>query len=460
MREERIIVRQFEDLQVLDYQSIQQVNEHARAEIKGMIPFDRRDAYVNAGRKQLWVQVMAISKEKEETLFYGVADQLKIKVENGICMINISLSSGTLLMDFEEHIRSFQSKEFTYNELLDVCGEEYENVAKIMTEGKNKHIPHFVMQYRETDWSFIKRLAAMNQTVLFADCATKGEKYHFGIPNRKAVEEEVKEYQIQYDMEEYWEKKNNGLNIHPEDTMSYIWESREIHKLGENKIINGRNLFIWKIKISLKGNELYHTCFMKPRSGFLVPVQQNPYLSGVSLAGTVKNVVQDRVQIVINSDEYKNKKNLCWFAFSSIYSSGDGTGWYCMPEIGDTIRLYFPTDKEQEAYVASAYHEEGTELRTRPERKFWRNKEGKEIQLSPERILMTNNDGTYIELSDEDGLQMVSEGSITIYASGSLKLSAGSNIELSAPGEVTLKQGNTKMNLGGDIKMQGAKVML
>ena len=199
---------------------------------------------------------------------------------------------------------------------------------------------------------------------------------------------------------------------------------------------------------------------MKPRSGFLVPVQQNPYLSGVSLAGTVKNVVQDRVQIVINSDEYKNKKNLCWFAFSSIYSSGDGTGWYCMPEIGDTIRLYFPTDKEQEAYVASAYHEEGTELRTRPERKFWRNKEGKEIQLSPERILMTNNDGTYIELSDEDGLQMVSEGSITIYASGSLKLSAGSNIELSAPGEVTLKQGNTKMNLGGDIKMQGAKVML
>ena len=203
MREERIIVRQFEDLQVLDYQSIQQVNEHARAEIKGMIPFDRRDAYVNAGRKQLWVQVMAISKEKEETLFYGVADQLKIKVENGICMINISLSSGTLLMDFEEHIRSFQSKEFTYNELLDVCGEEYENVAKIMTEGKNKHIPHFVMQYRETDWSFIKRLAAMNQTVLFADCATKGEKYHFGIPNRKAVEEEVKEYQIQYDMEDY-----------------------------------------------------------------------------------------------------------------------------------------------------------------------------------------------------------------------------------------------------------------
>lgn len=131
-----------------------------------------------------------------------------------------------------------------------------------------------------------------------------------------------------------------------------------------------------------------------------------------------------------------------------------------MPEIGDIVRLYFPTVKEQDAYVASAYHEDGAGLRTRPEHKFWRNKEGKEIQLSPERILMTNNDGTYIELSDEKGIEMVCEGSISIWAGGSLRVSAGSFIELNAPSEVTLKQGNTKMNLGGDIAMQGAKIML
>lgn len=460
MREERIVVRQFEDLQVLDYRSIQQVNEHAKAEIRGMIPFDRREAYVNAGRKQLWVQIMAVSTEKEDTLFYGIADHLKIEVENGVCMVSISLSSGTLLMDFKEHTRSFQSEEFTYKELLDVCSEEYENTAKIMTTGKNKHIPHFIMQYRETDWSFIKRLAAMNQTVLFADCSTKGEKYHFGIPDRKVQEEEIKEYHTHYDIEEFWKKKKNGLKIHQEDTISYIFESREIHKLGESKSIDSKSLLIWKIETSLKGNELYHTCFMKPRTGFQEPVQQNPYLAGISLSGTVRNVTQDKVQIKISSDEHKHKENFCWFTFSSIYSSGDGTGWYCMPEVGDTVRLYFPTVKEQEAYVASAYHEEGTSLRMRPERKFWRNKEGKEIQLSPEGIILTNNDGTYIELSDKEGIKLYSEGSISIWAGDSLRISAGSLIELSAPGDVVLKQGNTKMNLNGDIAMQGAKVKL
>lgn len=461
MREEQLVVRPFEDLQVLDYKSIQQINEHAHAEIRGMVPFDKKEAYMNAGRKQLWIQVMAVSKEKEDTLFYGVVDHMQIEVKNAICIVNISISSGTLLMDFKEHTRSFQVNEFTYKELLDVCGEDYDNTAKIMTVGKDKHIPYFIMQYRETDWSFIKRLAAMNQTVVFADCFTKGEKYHFGIPDRKAEEEETdKEYQTWCDIEEFWYKKKNGIEIHPEDTMSYIWDSRELHKLGESKKIDGKKIFIWKIESCLKGNELYHTCFFKSQTGFRVPMQYNPCLSGVSLSGRVKNVSQDKVQIVIDSDEYKHKKRLCWFSFSSVYSSADGTGWYCMPEIGDIVRLYFPTVKEQDAYVASAYHEDGAGLRTRPEHKFWRNKEGKEIQLSPERILMTNNDGTYIELSDEKGIEMVSEGSISIWAGGSLRVSAGSFIELNAPSEVTLKQGNTKMNLGGDIVMQGAKIML
>lgn len=343
---------------------------------------------------------------------------------------------------------------------MDVCSEGYGDAAKIMTAGKGKHIPHFIMQYRETDWSFIKRLASMNQTVVFADCSTKGEKYHFGIPDRKGGDEEVKDYHSQYDIQEYWKKKKNGLEIRQEDTMSYIWESREIHKLGEDEAINGKNRFIWKIESYLKGNELYHTCFMKPCAGFQEPVRQNPYLAGISLSGTVKNVVRDKVQIKISSDEYKHKENFCWFSFSSVYSSGDGTGWYCMPEVGDTVRLYFPTVKAQEAYVASAYHEEGTTLRTRPEHKFWRNKEGKEIRLSPEGIILTNNDGTYIELSDEEGIKISSEGSISICAGDSLRLSAGSVIELSAPGDVVLKQGNTKMNLNGDIAMQGAKVKL
>ncbi len=462
MREERLIMRPFEDLEILDYKSIQEVNEHARAVVSGRIPFQRRWDYMQVGKRQTWVQVVAISEGEEYILFYGLIEQLQIIISDETCTVDLNLCSGTQLMDYEEHIRSFQKEDLTYSSLLNICAQGYEEPARIMTEGNGRIIPHFIMQYQETDWEFIKRLAAMNHTVIFADCSTRGEKYHFGIPDRKSdLEVTLSEYRIKYDMEEYWYKKNRGLAVHTVDTMSYIWESREVHKLGDKKLIDGREVFIWKIESFIRGNELYHTCYMKSRSGFQVISHNNMYIAGVSLLGMVSKVKDEKVQIKIYSDENKDKSGFCWYSYSTVYSSPNGPGWYCMPEIGDTVRLYFPTNKEEDAYVASAYHEEGAGLRTKPECKFWRNKEGKEIQLAPDCILLTNNDGTYIKLSDEEGIEIVSEGSVTVCAGGSLNItSSGSSIEMSAPKKIRLKQGDTQMTLGGDINMQGARVKL
>lgn len=462
MREERMIIRPFENFTILDYKSIQIVNEHARAEITGRIPFERKEDYVKAGKKQTWAQVVIISGGEESILFYGVIEQIRIEINSGTCNVNLSLCSGTQLMDYKEHTRSFQNVDLTYGSLLDICSREYDEPARIMTEGKGRKIPHFIMQYRETDWEFIKRLAAMNHTVLFADCSTGGEKYHFGIPNRKSASREtLSEYRTIYDMQEYWYKQSRGLTLHTEDTMSYIWESREPHKLGERRSIDGREVFIWKIESSLKGNELYHTCYMKARSGFQAVSYNNKQLAGVSLSGVVAKIKNEKVQIKLLCDENKEQSGFCWYSFSTVYSSPDGTGWYCMPEIGDTVRLYFPTDKEEDAYAASAYHEGGAALRTHPERKFWRNKEGKEIQLAPDRILLTNNDGTHIKLSDDDGIEIVSEGDVSVRAGGSLSItSSGSSIEMSAPKEIRLRQGGTEMNLGGDLSMEGARIKL
>ncbi len=462
MREERLSLRPFEDFRISNYESIQAVNEHARAKIRGSIPFERREDYMRAGRQTTWVQVVAVSEGKEWILFYGVIEQIQIEIRNRTCMAELRLCSGTRLMDYELHTRSFQNKKLIYREVLDVCSQGYEKSAKIMTEGRETTIPHFIMQYQETDWEFIKRLAAMNHTVVCADCSTKGEKYYFGLPERKAVpEDSLCEYQVEYDMGEYWNKKGSGLSIREEDAASYILEGREAHFLGEKKILNGKERYIWKIECSLKGNELYHTCYMKSRTGLQAASYANPKLAGVSLLAQVVGVKDEKVRIKINCDENKEKSGTAWYSFSTVYSSPDGTGWYCMPENGDLVRLYFPTGREEDAYVASAYHEEEGTLRTHPECKFWRNKEGKEIRLTPERILLTNNQGSYVSLSDEEGIEMVSKGTVTIRSGNSLSIiSENSSIELSAPKKISLKQGQTEMSLGGEISMQGAKVML
>ena len=51
---------------------------------------------------------------------------------------------------------------------------------------------------------------------------------------------------------------------------------------------------------------------------------------------------------------------------------------------------------------------------------------------------------------------MISNGSISLRAGGNLSIS----IEMNAPNRIRLKQGDTEMDLGGDLSMSGARIRL
>ena len=60
------------------------------------------------------------------------------------------------------------------------------------------------------------------------------------------------------------------------------------------------------------------------------------------------------VKINLEIDGNQDEGTARWFPYSTVYSSPDGTGWYCMPEVGDAIRLYFPDNEEKNAYAISS----------------------------------------------------------------------------------------------------------
>ena len=461
MREEKIVIHPMEYLEILSYEGVKQVNDHAWVKFRGQIPFEKKQECMALGRRQTWVQVAAVSGAEEYSLFYGVLEHMRMEVENETCIIEVTLKSGSSLMDSKTRVRSFQNADLTYDTLLETCCKIYQDSDKIMTEGKKKTIDEFIMQYGETDWQFIKRLASRIQTVVVPEYKTLGAKFYFGIPVRNdSLSENTCEYLITSDMQEYANKKGQGLNLSKEDTVCFLWEDREIYELGQHKVIDGKEMYIFKIETLLKGNELSHTYYMKTKMGLCMPYQYNQALSGISLIASVTRVKHEMVQIEIDKDDNVQASGHDWFPFATVYSSADGTGWYCMPEVGDRVRLYFPIGREEGAYVVSAYHEGNAELRQDPDIKFWRNKEGKEIRLTPEYVLMTNNNGTYIKLED-DGIQIRSEDSVSIQAKKSIHItSADSSIELNASQKIRLKQGDTVMNLGGDLDMQGARIKL
>jgi len=139
----------------------------------------------------------------------------------------------------------------------------------------------------------------------------------------------------------------------------------------------------------------------------------------------------------------------------------DGAGWYCMPEIGDTVRLYCPSEDECKAFVVSAVHEKnGKGIRTNPAHKIWKNKQGKEIRMTPEKILLTNNNGMSIELSDAQGIKVNSSASIYIKASDNIMISSSAGLEMAAKNKIVFKQGDTKMELSDGVKLSGAQINL
>ncbi|MDY8026359.1 hypothetical protein UYY96_27830, partial [Paenibacillus polymyxa] len=158
------------------------------------------------------------------------------------------------------------------------------------------------------------------------------------------------------------------------------------------------------------------------------------------------------------------------------YASADNTGWYCMPEDGDSIRIYFPSYKEEEGYAISSVKREpqpstgkssatsghatastssagsksssalsaaapAPDRMADPAIKTLRTKYGKEIMLAPDQIVISGN-GMSIAINDKTGIDIVSGKNVSISAASDIVMSSG-NIQLSA-GKIELSgKGNT-----------------
>lgn len=464
MRENQIRIKQFEAISILKYKGYQTVNEHGIVEISVRIASANKEEYIQRALKETWIEIEAADLEgKTKVLFYGILVNCTFENRVSECIMNLTLNSGSKLMDYEKHDRSFQEHTITYKNAVDCCISKYEQSGIIMTEGKQNSLPGFTMQYQESDWEFLKRLASTLNTVIVPSCTHQGVKIFFGVPEKKnSAILDGYNYCIQNDFHEYEMYKSDGIKRLKTNFVDYIVKERELLQLGDNVEFLGKHLCIWKIETTLEGNELYHIYYLRIKDGICAKRIYNNHLTGVSLLARVLKVQKEELQIQINKDENKGKAGCKWFSFSTVYSSADGTGWYCMPEINDLVRLYFPTNCEEDAYIISAVHEEGGRgIRTNPLHKIWRNKEGKEIRMEPDKVLLTNNKGSSIELSDHNGIKINSEGTIRLTAANSVSISSsGAGLELKALKKLVLNQGDTKMEFNDGIRLTGADIKM
>ncbi len=450
MTETKITCDKYQFIDILNMASHKSVNEHATFFIKGHIAADS-DEYVLRHSASQSVSFIATSSDGTEKKFFnGLVEDVDIFTENEMRTLTLSLVSKSTLMDIDDETRTFQNSSMKYQQVTKIMEEKNSKFAFLWPEHGDKNIGSMMVQYRESDWQFAKRLAGRLGTVVVPDYQLDNPYISIGVPKRAAKKDiDFVSYSIKKDVQLYRDNKANGSGGFSEhDAVCYIVKSREIFDLCDPIPFLGKTLYVYAIDTKYDGDELVHQYTLKEKNGFYTKKLFNETLIGASLRGTVKEIQEDKVRVTISNDVKQSKHK--WFPYATPFSQPDGYGWYFMPEIGDEIRLQFPSEKEHDAYVSSAVHiSHGN--RQDPETKYIRTIYGQVIQFDPEQILIDDGAGSSITLSKEQGISMNTDKTITIDAKSDITMSANGKVTLAGQGGVVLQKNSSVINIAESI---------
>ncbi len=464
MREYHIGIEPFEYTAVQDIKITRAVNEHAEASVTVQIRDGREEEYLGMLAGETWVRIIGTSGQDgaagavHTVLFHGIVTDFSFSHDSRGTTMYLALASGTVLMDMEPHFRVFQNENALCASIHEGITGAYPDGRATCTEGGSDRTRGILIQYRETDWEFLKRMAAASGRCLVPDALQKGVRYTVGLPEGTGRDIPADHIRTRLDMREYMEKTRGGMTwLCTGDMPELVVTDREICRIGDRMSYQGREYHICRIETAYRGGECLHTYHLRRKEALSPLPVPHGSITGCSFDASVTGVQRDRVQVEIAGDEWNARDGKAWFPYATVYSSPDGTGWYCMPEPGDSVRLHVP-ESEEDSFVMSAVHRETDAARQNPDYKSFKTKYGKEILFTPDSILMTNNQGMMVEMNDSEGIMITSDRDIVVEAKENLTISSNSaSLLIAAEDRLQVRQGGTSMTLSGDISFTGGE---
>lgn len=440
-----------------------EINEHGKLYISGIISDKHIDKYVEVADGEASIKVSVEDDDGVTDLFEGIITNISINASSDIRTLEIEALSKTFLMDIEKKSRSFQKEAYTYDDVINIVNSGYSNIQMIDNVTYGAKIDKLLVQYKETDWELIKRLSSHFNGGVVPECQLTGMKYSLGgSGDSKVYDINEFNYSIKKGLQEYNIKSaNEAYDLIDTNLISYEITTHKIMNLYNNVSFKGRKLFVYKCEIEMIGGVLSNRYTLRDEKGMKVRKLYNNNLVGISLQGRVLDTEKDKVKISLEIDgSPTDKEGIRWFEFATIFSQPGGTGWYCMPEIEDVIRLYFPDNEEKNSYVISSMHYPSSDPNKRvdPDRKSIGTKYGKEIVMKPGEVDIIANGNLLMKMTDEGGIEVNSDKKIILNAGDDIEINGGARISIQGDAGISLNQAGANMTIEDDVTMSGGKV--
>ncbi len=430
-------------------------NSYGTVQLSGEVEPAEGEGFAARADENTCFTIRTSAAGQPPVLFMGVAESVSLSKSSEYALLNLTLRAEASRLNTKKEHRSFQNTGSTYEEVINKA---LGGKAGLQMNVSDKATGRLIVQYNETAWEFALRMASEFGAPLCANVETQVPQLTVGVPETgNTYQLSDVEYDFGSNGNAYEKMKSNSGNSYMQEDFSGTGISTDQYvMLGDTITYGGQTQQVQQFCSTLKNGILRTSISAAVKTGFTQALQPNAQVSGKMFLGEVKAVEKDKVQVhlVDIDDAYDSGGNL-WLPYSTAYSSSDGSGFYCMPQEGDSVRVFFPSDNEKDAFCASSVNVSPLDD---PKHKKWRSPAGKEILFTEKGIFITcNEQRIYINLEDENGISICADKDINVCSNNNILLYAQNTLQVQSENKILLSTGNSYIDITKESIQLGAK---
>ena len=420
------------------------LNEHGTLRMKVRIHSNNHEKALTESYQKEKIQIFGFHGDDTTLIFCGMIRDLLFDWSGQVLEIQIYAVSYSIDLEQETKSRSFQNPAFEYEHVIEQVMRESGGRFLWRVE-RNRKIEHPIIQYKENNWVFLKRLASHFHRKLQVSITTDKADIYFGI--NKGAERDIEEVEVlECGVSNLYYLGDGYTQNHSKAGYRYLKLRHKSSKwqMGDYLKYQRSRFTVFERKIIFEKGELMFYETLGAEGMLHQEYLGHEKLSGMQLQGEITRVEEENVYIQLDIDEEERAE----YPWPWIPETGNLC--YVMPEVGSRILLTITSDREKDGMATHILRM--NEIRQDANHREFLTKDDKLLAMHPKEILL-RGETAMISMMDGKGIMLKSDQEIKMIAEGNININAGNELSVEAPDQVLLQNRQSNIELCKNINI-------
>lgn len=354
------------------------------------------------------------------TIFCGYIDEVEVNESyEDSYNVEIRLISSSCKTDHKKYYRSYQDVQKNHKDIILQVANELTSANVQCDFHKDNPIGMPLIQYYETNWEFMKRVASECNEAILVDESSEILRIIIGA-QKKASKGIIKSSKYAMGVsEDYFKKKAFATNI-DKYKFSYVEvETKDIYSVGDTVTFKGETYIVCEKTSRLDGTELLFKYKLANEEYLYQKKYNNLLLAGCTIHGVVEKTANETLELNLELQDENN--NTTKYPYEWVPETGNLM--YCMPKVGTKVSLYFASASEKSAKAINCIRTNASSSGSgiyKKEEKTFATEHDNGMVLAPDFLLISsqqvNEKTNQLMMVDDEGTLAVSKNKVVFNA--------------------------------------------